>query len=319
MFLGVLVAPLIQIVSISTRLGEAAAGIERIQQMLTEQVEEEDQSGTTILKDIRGDIRFEKVGFAYRKDNQTLHDIVLHASPGTLTALVGPSGGGKSTIISLIARFYRQTSGTIWIDDVDLSKVELGSYRSHLGIVLQDPFLFGGTLRENISLGCPNAPLSKIQEACRIAHADEFIERLPDGYETIIGERGVKLSAGQRQRLAIARAVMADPKILILDEATSSLDFESEAIVQDALANLLCNRTTFVVAHRLSTIRQADQILVVENGHVVERGTHDVLYEQRGRYWDLYQKQRGLDKNLFLAPDETAEQIESPLHVAGDK
>jgi subfamily B ATP-binding cassette protein MsbA len=230
--------------------------------------------------------------------------VSFRAEPGTVTALVGPSGSGKSTIISLIAAFHEPTDGTVTIDGIDLSTVRLDSYRTQLGVVLQDTFLFDGTIEENIAFAKPNATKEQIMEACHIARVDEFAERFELKYDTIVGERGVKLSGGQRQRVSIARAILANPRILILDEATSSLDSESEALIQEGLNHLMQGRTTFVIAHRLSTIRRADQILVVEEGRIVERGTHDSLYDLNGRYWDLYTRQHGLEKNLFLAPGE---------------
>jgi subfamily B ATP-binding cassette protein MsbA len=233
-----------------------------------------------------------------------LFDVSFRSDPGTVTALVGPSGSGKSTIISLIAAFHAPNEGTITVDGVDLSTVRLNSYRTQLGVVLQDTFLFDGSIEENIAFARPNATKEQIREACRIARVDEFAEKFEKGYETIVGERGVKLSGGQRQRVSIARAILADPRILILDEATSSLDSESEALIQEGLNALMAGRTTFVIAHRLSTIRRADQILVVEQGRVVERGTHAELYALNGRYWDLYTRQHGVEANLFLAPGE---------------
>jgi subfamily B ATP-binding cassette protein MsbA len=221
-----------------------------------------------------------------------------------VTALVGPSGSGKSTIIGLIAAFHKPQGGKVWVDGADLAKVRLDSYRMQLGVVLQDTFLFDGTIRENVAFARPAATEEHIREACSIAHVDEFVEKFEKGYETVVGERGVKLSGGQRQRVAIARAILSDPRILILDEATSSLDSESEAKIQEGLSYLMKGRTTFVIAHRLSTIRRAEQILVVESGQIVERGTHHSLYALGGRYWDLYTRQHGLEENLFLAPGE---------------
>ena len=221
-----------------------------------------------------------------------------------MTALVGSSGSGKSTIISLVAAFHTPTSGTVTVDGIDLSTVRLDSYRTQLGVVLQDTFLFDGTIEENIAFARPGATKEQILEACRIARVDEFAEKFEKQYDTVVGERGVKLSGGQRQRVSIARAILADPRILILDEATSSLDSESEALIQEGLRYLMQGRTTFVIAHRLSTIRRADQILVVEIGRIVEHGTHESLYAQKGRYWDLYTRQHGLEANLFLAPGE---------------
>jgi ABC-type multidrug transport system fused ATPase/permease subunit len=233
-----------------------------------------------------------------------LHDVSFASEPGTVTALVGPSGSGKSTIISLVSAFHQPTGGRVLVDGTDLSTVRLDSYRSQLGVVLQDTFLFDGSIRENIAFARPGATEEQILYACQVARVDEFAERFEKKYDTIVGERGVKLSGGQRQRVSIARAILADPRVLILDEATSSLDSESEAAIQEGLSYLMKGRTTFVIAHRLSTIRRADQILVVEAGRIVERGTHDALYALEGRYWDLYTRQHGIDANLFLAPGE---------------
>jgi len=233
-----------------------------------------------------------------------LHGISFHSRPGTVTAFVGPSGSGKSTIIGLIAAFYKPGAGKILVDGEDLNSLKLYSYRSHLGVVLQETFLFDGSIRDNVMFSRPDATDAQFLEACRIARVDEFAEALEEKYDTIVGERGVKLSGGQRQRLSIARAILADPRILILDEATSSLDSESEAMIQHGLSFLMKGRTTFVIAHRLSTIRRADQILVVEGGRIVERGRHPELFALRGRYWDMYTRQHALDDNLFLAPGE---------------
>jgi subfamily B ATP-binding cassette protein MsbA len=233
-----------------------------------------------------------------------LHGIGFNAEPGTVTALVGSSGSGKSTIISLICAFHTPITGRVLVDDIDLSTVDLETYRSQLGVVLQDSFLFDGTIRENILFSRPEATEEQFQFACHTACVDEFALRFPEGYETIVGERGVKLSGGQRQRLSIARALLAEPRILILDEATSSLDSESEAMIQSGLAELMHGRTTFVIAHRLSTIRRADQILVIEGGRIIERGNHAALFALGGRYYDLYMRQHGLEANLFLAPGE---------------
>jgi ABC-type multidrug transport system fused ATPase/permease subunit len=304
MFLGYLAAPLFQVVSIGTQLTEAIAGLERTREVLSESPEDEDPSRTVVLNGIEGEIAFEDVTFAYDPDRTVLHDICFQAKPGTVTALVGSSGSGKSTIIGLIAAFHKPNSGRVLVDAVDLSAVRLDSYRTHLGVVLQDSFLFDGTIRENVAFSKPDASEEEIMRACAIARVDEFAETFEKRYDTIIGERGVKLSGGQRQRVSIARAILADPRILILDEATSSLDSESEALIQEGLAFLMRGRTTFVIAHRLSTIRRADQILVVEAGHIVEHGTHDSLYAEHGRYFELYTKQHGLVENLFLAPGE---------------
>jgi ABC-type multidrug transport system fused ATPase/permease subunit len=304
MFLGYLAAPLFQVVGIGTQLSEALAGLERTREVLDESPEDEDPRRTLSLGRIEGQVEFRDVSFGYTPGKPVLHHISWEASPGTVTALVGSSGSGKSTIISLLAAFHTPQSGKVLVDGADLSTVRLESYRSQLGVVLQDSFLFDGTIRENVAFSRPRASEEQILEACRIARVDEFAESFADGYDTIIGERGVKLSGGQRQRLSIARAILADPRILILDEATSSLDSESEAIIQSGLAYLMRGRTTFVIAHRLSTIRRADQILVVEEGRIVERGTHAKLLLHEGRYYDLYTRQHGLEENLFLAPGE---------------
>jgi ABC-type multidrug transport system fused ATPase/permease subunit len=304
MFLGYLAAPLFQVVSIGTQLTEAIAGLERTREVLSESPEDEDPTRTIVLDGLEGEIVFEEVTFAYDPDRTVLHDICFQARPGTVTALVGSSGSGKSTVIGLIAAFHKPNSGRVLVDGVDLSTVRLDCYRTHLGVVLQDSFLFDGTIRENVAFSKPDASEEEIMRACAIARVDEFAEAFEKRYDTIIGERGVKLSGGQRQRVSIARAILADPRILILDEATSSLDSESEALIQEGLAFLMRGRTTLVIAHRLSTIRRADQILVVEAGRIVERGTHDSLYAEHGRYFDLYTKQHGLVENLFLAPGE---------------
>ncbi len=305
MFLGYLVAPLFQVVGIGTQITEAVAGLERTREVLNEKPEDEDPRRTERLPDIEGDVTFEDVTFAYDPNKTVLHGISFHSEPGTVTALVGSSGSGKSTIIGLIAAFHNPQSGRVLVDGVDLSTVRIDSYRRHLGVVLQDSFLFDGTIRENVMFSKPDATEEELMRACAIARVDEFAERFEDKYDTIIGERGVKLSGGQRQRVSIARAILADPRILILDEATSSLDSESEALIQQGLSYLMRGRTTFVIAHRLSTIRRADQILVVEEGRIVERGTHEELYALGGRYFDLYTRQHGVETNLFLAPGES--------------
>jgi len=303
-FLALLVAPVFQIVAIGTQLSEALAGLERTREVMGERQEDKDPRRTVAIPQIQGRVRFDHVNFSYEKDKPVLHDVSFLSEPGTVTALVGSSGSGKSTIIGLITAFHTPDQGTVWVDEVDLSRVNLSSYRSQLGVVLQESFLFDGTIRENVAFSRPGATDEQIREACRIANVSEFVERFHDRYDTIVGERGVKLSGGQRQRVSIARAILADPRILILDEATSSLDSESEALIQEGLKFLMQGRTTFVIAHRLSTIRRANQILVVEAGRIAERGTHEELYEARGRYFDLYTRQHGLEKNLFLAPGE---------------
>jgi len=304
MFLGYLAAPLFQVVGIGTQITEAIAGLERTREVLTEVPEDEDPTRTVTLPVIRGDVAFKDVTFAYEAKKTVLHDISFRSEPGTVTALVGSSGSGKSTIIGLIAAFHKPNTGMVLVDGVDLATVRLDSYRTQLGMVLQDSFLFDGTIRENVSFSKPDATEEEVLRACQIARVDEFAERFELTYDTVIGERGVKLSGGQRQRVSIARAILANPRILILDEATSSLDSESEQLIQAGLSYLMQGRTTFVIAHRLSTIRRADQILVVEGGHIVERGTHQSLYELGGRYFDLYTKQHGIEQNLFLAPGE---------------
>src|SRR6202022_1449109 len=277
---------------------------ERTQEILHERPEDQDPKRTATLDDIYGKVEFDQVSFSYDGSRTVLRDISFQAEPGTVTALVGSSGSGKSTIIGLISAFYVPTDGKVLVDGVDLSTVRLDSYRTRLGVVLQESFLFDGTIRENVAFSRPDARDEEIMKACRIARVDEFAESFADKYDTVVGERGVKLSGGQRQRISIARAILAEPRILILDEATSSLDSESEQMIQHGLAYLMQGRTTFVIAHRLSTIRRADQILVVEQGQIVERGTHDQLYAAAGRYYDLYTRQQGGGENFFWAPGE---------------
>ncbi len=305
--LAYLVAPMFQIVAIGTQLTEAVAGLDRTHEVLAERPEHLDPRRTVSLPVVRGEVDFDRVSFEYEAGKPVLHDVSFHANPGTVTALVGASGGGKSTIIGLIAAFHAPGEGVVLVDGVDLSTVRLDSWRTQLGLVLQDTFLFDGTIRENVSFSRPEASEEEILQACRIARVDEFAERFTDRYDTVVGERGVKLSGGQKQRVSIARAILADPRILILDEATSSLDSESEAAIQEGLKYLMQGRTTFVIAHRLSTIRRADQILVVENGRIAEHGTHEELYASKGRYYDLYTRQHGIETNLFLAPGEGGE------------
>jgi subfamily B ATP-binding cassette protein MsbA len=304
MLLAFMIAPIVQLVSIGTQLTEALAGLDRTTEIMNEMQEDSEPRRKVALPEIKGDVAFDNVFFEYEKDKPVLHGISFDSKPGTVTALVGSSGSGKSTIISLICGFHTATGGAIFVDGVDLATVRLSSYREQLGVVLQETFLFDGTIRENVLFSRPSATHEQLMEACRIARVDEFAERFPEAYETIVGERGVKLSGGQRQRISIARAILADPRILILDEATSSLDSESEAMIQNGLNFLMQGRTTFVIAHRLSTIRKADQILVIEQGKILERGTHDELYKLGGRYYDLYTRQHGLEANLFLAPGE---------------
>ena len=309
-FLGMLIAPLVQIVSIGPQLTEAITGLERTREVLNEKPEDEQPDRTIVLDRVSGSVAFEHVDFSYDTGKPVLHDINFDSAPGTVTALVGPSGAGKSTIIGLIAAFYVPTSGRVLVDGYDLAHVRLDSYRTQLGVVLQDTFLFDGTIRENVAFARPEATENAILEACRIARVDEFAEGFESKYDTVVGERGVRLSGGQKQRASIARAILADPRILILDEATSSLDSESEALIQEGLRYLMRGRTTFVIAHRLSTVRRADQILVVEAGRIVERGTHESLYAAGGRYFELYTKQHGVETNLFLAPGEGSSALE---------
>jgi ABC-type multidrug transport system fused ATPase/permease subunit len=308
--LGMLTAPVVQIVGIGPQITEALAGLERTREILNERPEHEDSGRTVRLDRIQGRIAFENVGFAYDENKPVLYGVSFDSEPGTVTALVGPSGAGKSTIIGLIAAFYVPTTGRVVVDGTDLAHVRLDSYRTQLGVVLQETFLFDGSIRENVAFARPEASEEEILAACRVARVDEFAEGFEKKYDTIVGERGVKLSGGQKQRVSIARAILADPRILILDEATSSLDSESEALIQEGLRYLMRGRTTFVIAHRLSTVRRADQILVVEAGRIIERGTHQSLYAAGGRYYDLYTKQHGVETNLFLAPGEGAGEAE---------
>jgi len=303
-FTFLLAMPVIELTSIGTQITEALAGLDRIREVMAMTTEDEEDAKKRPLPRVDGTIDFDNVEFEYEKGVPVLNGVSFHSNAGTTTALVGSSGSGKSTILSLVLNFIQPTKGTIRIDGLDLQSVRLRDYRRHLGVVLQDNFLFDGTILDNIRFANPEADLEEIREVCRIANADEFIERFPDSYKTIVGERGVKLSGGQRQRIAIARALLADPRILILDEATSSLDSESEALIQEGLNRLRKGRTTFVIAHRLSTIRSADQILVVESGQIVERGTHSELLAMEGRYKQLYDKQYRYEQNLFVNPGE---------------
>ncbi|HEV2645633.1 MAG TPA: ABC transporter ATP-binding protein [Acidobacteriaceae bacterium] len=303
MLLTFMVGPLSQLVAVGTQLTEALVGLDRTREILNER-QEDSESARSHAIEVRGHVAFEDVVFEYEKGKPVLHGIGFESPPGTVTALVGSSGSGKSTIISLICGFHTATLGQILIDGMDLATIKLSSYREQLGVVLQETFLFDGTIRENVLFSRPAASAAQWMDACRIARVDEFAEKFPEAYETVVGERGVKLSGGQRQRISIARAILADPRILILDEATSSLDSESEAMIQGGLNHLMQGRTTFVIAHRLSTIRRANLILVVEGGLIVESGTHETLYRAEGRYFDLYTRQHGLETNLFLAPGE---------------
>jgi ATP-binding cassette, subfamily B, putative efflux pump len=288
LYLGFLIAPIVQMSNIGSQITEAFAGLDRTEEIMNSQIEGDEPERVNQLTDFKGDIKFENVNFSYDKGKQVLNDINLTARAGSVTALVGSSGSGKTTIAGLAASFLNPTSGKITVDGIDLSTIILNDYRSNLGVVLQDDFLYEGTIRENILFPKPDASEEEIQRAINAAHVKEFTDKLEYGLDTLIGERGVKLSGGQRQRVAIARAVLANPKILILDEATSNLDTESEMYIQESLSKLIKGRTTFVIAHRLSTIRQADQILVIENGRIAEQGTHDELIKAEGRYYQLY-------------------------------
>ena len=286
--LAFMVAPIVQMSNIGSQLTEALAGLDRTEELMNMSAEEDDKERNIVLEKVKGEIIFEKVSFAYEEGKEVLNNINFEVPAGSVTALVGSSGSGKSTIAGLSATFLNPKSGKITIDNQDMSKVKLSSYRKNLGVVLQDEFLFEGTIRENILFPRPNASEEELQNAVKAAYVNEFTDRFDNGLDTLIGERGVKLSGGQRQRLAIARAILADPKIIILDEATSSLDTESESLIQKSLSKLVKDRTTIVIAHRLSTIKQADQILVIEAGNIAERGTHNELIEAKGRYYDLY-------------------------------
>jgi subfamily B ATP-binding cassette protein MsbA len=316
-FTGLVAAPLIQIASIGTQITEAFAGLDRIREIRQMATEDDQDSSRAPLDGLRGDVAFEKVTFAYLPGRPVLRDVSFVAPAGSTTALVGSSGSGKSTLIGLVMTFHRPESGRITVDGRELSAIRVRDYRSRLGVVLQDNFLFDGTIAENVAFGNPHADRDQILAAARLAHCDEFVEQFEHGYDTVVGERGVKLSGGQRQRVAIARAILADPRILILDEATSSLDSESEAMIQDGLRRLRSGRTTFVIAHRLSTIRSADQILVLEAGEIVERGTHEELLARMGRYRELYDRQYNLERDRFINPGEDfTPEPEAPAPVA---
>jgi subfamily B ATP-binding cassette protein MsbA len=303
-FIGLVAAPLVSIASIGTQITEAFAGLDRIREILDMPTETDEDAARAPLGPLTGDVRFEDVWFEYKPGHPVLKGVTFHARPGTTTALVGSSGSGKSTLISLVMAFNRPTQGRVRVDGHDLTDVRLRDYREQLASVLQENFLFDGTIGANVGYAKPGATLEEIKEACRIAHCEEFILKFPEGYDTIVGERGIKLSGGQRQRVSIARAILADPRILILDEATSSLDSESEQMIQDGLRRLRSGRTTFVIAHRLSTIRSADQILVLEEGQIVERGTHTQLLAINGRYRQLHDKQYTFELDRFINPGE---------------
>ena len=303
-FTGLVAMPLVEIANIGTQITEAFAGLDRIREIKRMTTEDADDADREALSTITGDVEFKGVSFEYNDDTPVLKQVSFNAPAGSTTALVGSSGSGKSTLISLVMAFNRPLSGMVTVDGRDLESLRLKDYRNQLGVVLQDNFLFDGTIAENIGFSDPHATREDIVAASRIAHCEEFINGFADGYDTVVGERGVKLSGGQRQRVAIARAVLAEPRILILDEATSSLDSESEALIQDGLQSLRRGRTTFVIAHRLSTIRSADQILVLEAGEIVERGTHEELLAAGGRYKQLYDKQYNFERNQFINPGE---------------
>jgi subfamily B ATP-binding cassette protein MsbA len=303
-FTAALAAPVMQISSIGTQISEAFAGLDRIREILGMVTEDQEDAGRDHIDAIRGDVRLEEVWFEYNPGQPVLKGVNVEARAGTTTALVGSSGSGKSTLVSLVMAFNRPTQGTVRVDGRDLEELKLADYRAQLGVVLQENFLFDGTVADNIRFARPDATRAEIEEVARIAHADEFVRGFPEGYDTIVGERGIKLSGGQRQRIAIARAILADPRILILDEATSSLDSESEALIQEGLRRLREGRTSFVIAHRLSTIRSADQILVLEHGEVVERGTHAELMARRGRYRELHDQQYAFESDRFINPGE---------------
>ena len=288
LILGFMIAPIVQMSNIGSQLTEALAGLDRTEELMNMTAEEDDENRTIVLEVMKGSLKFDNVSFSYEDGKDVLNNISFNVPSGSVTALVGSSGSGKSTIAGLSATFLNPKSGSITIDNIDISKVNLNSYRQHLGVVLQDEFLFEGTIKENILFPRPNATDDELQNAVKAAYVNEFTDRFEDGLDTLIGERGVKLSGGQRQRLAIARAILANPTMIILDEATSSLDTESEALIQKSLSELIKDRTTIVIAHRLSTIKQADQILVIESGSIAERGTHEELIAKKGRYYDLY-------------------------------
>ncbi|MDA0700449.1 MAG: ABC transporter ATP-binding protein [bacterium] len=303
-FVSILAAPVVQIAAIGTQVSEAFAGLDRIRGLMAEPTEDDDDADRAALPRLHGDVEVDGVGFAYEPGSPVLKGVSFRAPAGTTTALVGSSGSGKSTLVSLIMAFNRPDTGRITVDGHDLAGVKLGDYRRQLGVVLQENFLFDGTVADNIRFARPDATPAEVEAVGRLAHAHDFVSGFPDGYDTVVGERGIKLSGGQRQRIAIARALLADPRILILDEATSSLDSESEALIQAGLERLRHGRTSFVIAHRLSTIRRADQILVLESGEIVERGTHEELYARGGRYRVLHDRQNAWEGNTFVNPGE---------------
>jgi ABC-type multidrug transport system fused ATPase/permease subunit len=317
MFTGLMAMPVVQLANIGTQLSEAFAGLDRIREIRHMATEDQEDASRDTLPDIRGELTFDDVSFEYSPGVPVLKHVTFRAPAGSTTALVGSSGSGKSTLISLVMTFNRPNSGRVLVDGRDLMTVKLRDYRSHLGVVLQDNFLFDGTIAENIAYGNPHAAREEIKAVSHIAHCDEFIESFEKQYDTIVGERGVRLSGGQRQRVAIARAILANPRVLILDEATSSLDSESEMLIQDGLRSLRQGRTTFVIAHRLSTIRSADQILVLEQGEIVERGTHEELLENGGRYRQLYDKQYRFERDRFINPGEDFTPEPAAAGVAG--
>ena len=319
-FTALMTMPVIQLASIGTQLSEAFAGLDRIREIRRMATEDQEDADRAPLSDVRGEVEFDNVTFEYNAGTPVLKHVSFRAPAGSTTALVGSSGSGKSTLISLVMTFNRPLSGCVLVDGHDLTSLKLRDYREHLGVVLQDNFLFDGTVAENIAYARPHASRDEIRAVSRIAHCDEFVEGFEKGYDTIVGERGVRLSGGQRQRVAIARAILANPKILILDEATSSLDSESEAMIQDGLKALRQGRTTFVIAHRLSTIRSSDQILVLEHGEIAESGTHEELLVKGGRYRQLYDKQYHFEKDRFINPGEDftpePEPVAAPARVS---
>ena len=301
---GVMVAPIVQMAMVGTQVSEAFAGLDRIRELMEETREDEDEDQRKTLRSVGGEIVLENVHFRYDETVPVIRNVSLRAVEGTTTALVGSSGSGKSTLVSLVMGFNKPDAGRVLVDGQDLATLKLRDYRKHLGVVMQENFLFDGTIADNISFARPEASRNEIEDAGRIANADKFIRSFPDAYNTIVGERGVKLSGGQRQRISIARAILANPRILILDEATSNLDTQSEALIQEGFQNLRYGRTTFVIAHRLSTIRSADQILVLEDGEIIERGNHHTLYDLAGRYRELYDQQHSYEKDLYVNPGE---------------